>query len=81
MNTTGTFNRWFKSRVENPTVHINELGGKSYTDITELEEIGRMEVLYPCIINAGIPHDVYFADSDRFPRVGLQCMLFQEPVL
>lgn len=81
LNTHGTFNRWFRPKVQDPQVQINELGGKSYIDITEMEEIGRMEVTRPCIINAGIPHDVWIQEPARFPRIGLQCMLFQEPVL
>lgn len=81
LNTQGTFNRWFRPVVDNPQVQINELGGKCYIDMMELEEIGRMEVVQPCIINAGIPHDVWIQEPAKFPRIGLQCMLFQEPVL
>lgn len=81
LNTTGTFNRWYRVLVENPKIQINELGGKSYLDVNELEEIGRMEVVSPCIINAGIPHDVWIQEPARFPRIGLQCMLFKEPQL
>lgn len=81
LNTQGTFNRWFRPTVENVKVQINPLGGTCYINIDELEEIGRMEVVRPCIINAGIPHDVWIQEPAQFPRIGLQCMLFQEPVL
>lgn len=79
LNTQGTYNRWYKYKVDDPKIHINHLGGKSYLDPNELEEIGRMEVTRPCIINAGIPHDVLIMDPAIFPRIGLQCMLFLEP--
>jgi hypothetical protein len=81
LNTSGTFNRWFRQLIPTPKIQTNSLGGKSYIDINELEEIGRMEVVKPCIINAGIPHDVWFDKSPIFPRVGLQCMLFNEPTI
>jgi len=81
LNSRGTFNRWYQPLVENPTVQVNELGGRSYLDANELEEIGRMEVIGPCVINAGIPHDVWIQKPAQFPRIGLQCMLFQEPTL
>lgn len=83
LNTNNTFNRWFQSRVDTPTVVVNSLGGQSYIDINELEQIGEMEVAEPCIINAGIPHDVWFPDPAQavFPRLGLQCKILPEPVL
>lgn len=81
LNTTNTFNRWFVPKVDNPSIHVNHLGGTSYLDIDQLTEIGRMEVVEPCIINAGIPHDVLINEPAVFPRIGLQCMLFQEPQL
>jgi hypothetical protein len=81
LNTGGTFNCWFRQLIPTPKIQINSLGGKSYIDINELEEIGRMEVVKPCIINAGIPHNVWFDKSAIFPRVGLQCMLFNEPAI
>lgn len=79
LNTQGTYNRWFNPIVDNPEITINHLGGKSYLNPNELKEIARMEVTSPCIINAGIPHDVLIIDPGIFPRVGLQCMLFNEP--
>jgi hypothetical protein len=80
-NTAGTFNRWFRPRVMDPQVSVNPLGGKSFDSLNEFEEIARMEVLVPCIINASVPHDVWTDDSAKFPRLGLQCMLFNEPIL
>lgn len=80
-NTRETFNRWFQACVSNPQTVVNQLGGKTYVDATEFVEIGRMELLYPCIINAGIPHDVWVNEQACFPRLGLQCMLFNEPEL
>jgi hypothetical protein len=83
MNTKNTFNRWFRSRVDAPQTYDNLLGGRSYLDTNELEQIGQMEVIDPCVINAGIPHDVWFPDPDLavFPRLGLQCKILPEPVL
>jgi len=80
-NTAGTFNRWFRTTVLNPTVTVNSLGGQQFTNPNELEEIGRMEVIAPCVINAGIPHDVWCEENIVFPRLGLQCMTFNEPEL
>ena len=80
-NTQNTFNRWFKERVNHCTIVTNDLGGITYQDITQLEEIARTQVDSPCIINAGIPHDVWCNEQAQFPRLGLQCMLFQEPAL
>jgi hypothetical protein len=83
LNTKGTFNRWFHPTVKDPKISTNHLGGQSYLDINELEQIGVMEVVEPCIINAGIPHDVWFPDPELavFPRLGLQCKILPEPVL
>ena len=76
LNTKNTFNRWYKIKDETDFI-INELGGKSYK-IDNLEEIESNEVLFPMIIDAGIPHDVYIKE-EKFPRLGLQCQLFKEP--
>lgn len=83
LNTKNTFNRWFRSRINDPKIITNALGGQSYVDINELEQIGQMEVVEPCIINAGIPHDVWFPNTELavFPRIGLQCKILPEPTL
>jgi hypothetical protein len=78
-NTAHTYNRWFRSLVENPISTTNLLGGISFTESTQFEEIGRMEVIGPCIIHARIPHDVWTDGATQWPRLGLQCMLFNEP--
>lgn len=80
-NTARTYNRWFKPVVDNPDIVINKFGGTHYTNLNQLEEIDRREVLEPCIINAGVIHDVWFDEPAVYPRLGLQCMLFKEPVL
>jgi hypothetical protein len=80
-NTRGTYNRWFTPCVETPTVKINQLGGSAYIDPAQLIQIDRMEVIEPSIINAGIPHDVWFDSTAVFPRIGLQCQLIKEPSL
>jgi hypothetical protein len=78
-NTAHTYNRWFRPLVENPNAIINSLGGTVFTKSTQFEEIERMEVTGPCIIYAGIPHDVWADEAAQWPRLGLQCMLFNEP--
>jgi hypothetical protein len=78
-NTGSTWNRWFRELNNNCSVKINHLGGKQYLDITQLEEIARMQVDAPALINAGIPHDVWFEENSQFPRLGLQCQLLKEP--
>jgi hypothetical protein len=80
-NTTNTFNRWFIPAVDNPSFYIKEGGGKKFTEPDELKEVACREVTGPCIINASIIHDVLCNDDAEFPRLGLQCMLFEEPAL
>lgn len=79
-NTENTYNRWFIPAVDNPTYSINFNGGKSFKP-TELVELARREVTTPCIINASMIHDVWCNDQAQYPRLGLQCMLFEEPEL
>lgn len=78
-NTQGTYNRWYRSNCDTPTVTKNDLGGVLFMDKQELVEVARMEVLQPCLIDAGIPHDVLIEPGAQFPRLGLQCQLFNEP--
>jgi hypothetical protein len=78
-NTANTYNRWFKPIVSNPDANINLLGGTAFTNANQFEEIERMEIVGPCIINAIIPHDVWASQEAKYPRLGLQCMLFNEP--
>jgi hypothetical protein len=78
-NTAHTYNRWFRSLVESPVAATNLLGGTAFTELTQFEEIARMEVTGPCIIHARIPHDVWTDGTAQWPRLGLQCMLFNEP--
>lgn len=78
-NTANTFNRWFKPIVETPDIRINELGGQDLLNINQFEEIEKKELLSPCIINAGVPHDVWVNEHAQYPRLGLQCQLFKEP--
>ena len=80
-NATNTFNRWFIPAVPDPTFYIKEGGGQKFTNPDELQEVARREVTRPCIINASIIHDVWCNDQAKFPRLGLQCMLFEEPTL
>jgi hypothetical protein len=77
-NTQHTFNRWFIPQ-EQADCYINKLGGKEFVNVLQLDEIDRMEVVQPCLIYAAIPHDVYTEDQAVFPRIGLQCQLFNEP--
>ena len=78
-NTAHTYNRWFRPVVTNPAANTNLLGGTTFTESTQFEEIQRMEVIGPCIIHARVPHDVWADDQVQWPRLGLQCMLFNEP--
>lgn len=79
LNTSNSFNRWFKVISLHPKTEINSLGGTVYTDIRDLQEICRRRVDFPAIIDAGIPHDVIFEGDVVYPRLGLQCQLFKEP--
>ena len=78
-NTQTTYNRWFKELVDHCTVDINHWGGTIYKDMAQLQEIHRKKVNSPMLINAGIPHDVWFEDTSVYPRLGLQCQLLKEP--
>lgn len=78
LNTEHTWNRWFEPTDQCRYV-INALGGTSYLDQDQLNEIGRMRVDSPAIIYTGIPHDVWFESDAVYPRLGLQCQLFLEP--
>jgi hypothetical protein len=80
LNTHQSYNRWFKELVNDCTCTTNSLGGKIYQDESQLEEVARMTVTAPTLIDAGVPHDVqFFTDTPLWPRVGLQCQLFNEP--
>jgi len=78
-NSDMTWNRWFEVIAPDPDVEINELGGLAYNNLDQLREIGRRRVDSPALIDAGIPHDVWYEQSAPFPRLGLQCKLIKEP--
>ena len=78
-NTAGSWNRWFNNLTEQTDGIINHLGGINFVSDTNLVEIARREVLLPSLIDAGIPHEVWFDDSAIFPRIGIQCQLLKEP--
>lgn len=79
LNTKGTWNRWFEPLSTSADTIINHLGGVDFLNYDNLTEIARREVLTPCLIDAGIPHDVWFNSEPTFPRIGLQCQLLKEP--
>jgi hypothetical protein len=81
MNSTNSYNRWFKLNTSTPTIEINHLGGTTFLNHNELEHIETMCVDRPSLIDAGIPHDVIFKGVPVYPRVGFQCQLFNEPKL
>lgn len=78
LNTEKTFNRWYIASCDCPTL-VNSFGGVNYLDPTKLIEIDRMRVDAPAIIATGVPHDVWCESDAKFPRLGLQCQLFNEP--
>jgi hypothetical protein len=78
LNTQHTWNRWFRA-PSNALIEINELGGTTYLDPTQLQEIDRMQVDQPALITVDVPHDVWFDPRTEYPRYGLQCQLFSEP--
>ena len=79
-NTETTWNRWFRELTNDCDVETNHLGGRQYNNMGQLEEIARKQVTRPMLIYAGIPHDVWFEEESKFPRLGLQCKLMKEPV-
>jgi hypothetical protein len=82
LNAAQSFNRWFRIKVQNPTTTVNNYNGVVFPNIEDLEEITRRTLTGPAIIDAGVPHDVQFlVDQPTFPRIVLQCQLFNEPDL
>ena len=77
-NTQYTWNRWFETKL-NAVTKINDLGGLSYMNYNDLVEIDRKEVIEPALIDAGVIHDVWCEPCTQFPRIGLQCQIFNEP--
>lgn len=78
INTKNTYTRWFSPISDNLSKSINELGGTSFYDYTQFQEVARLESVVPSIIDAGVPHDVVIGAEVIFPRVGLQCQLYNE---
>ena len=76
-HTETTWNRWFRPAT-NCDIEINHWGGGTYKT-SQLEEVARKRVDVPMLIHAGIPHDVWFEENSKFPRLGLQCQLLKEP--
>ena len=78
-NTQDTWNCWYQPKISNPKSAVNQLGGISYLDLGDLEEIQRREVLRPSIIDAGVIHDVVTGPNTQWPRIVLQAQFFTEP--
>ena len=76
LNTQKTYNCWYKI-IDTEKFKVNNLDGFCY-DYNNLEEIDRVEVIDPMLIDAGTVHDV-LVEHDNFPRLGLQCQLIKEP--
>lgn len=79
LNADHTWNRWYQTCQETADCVINPYGGVSYTDRSQLIEIARRKLTGPALIDAGIMHDVELADDQVYPRIGLQCQIFNEP--
>ena len=77
-NCENTWNRWFRKSHDQSACVINDLGGQDFA-LCDLEEIGRRETTQPALIDAGQIHDVWCAPNAKFPRIMLQCQLFNEP--
>jgi hypothetical protein len=78
-NTSHTWNRWFQAQGH-ADIETNALGGVTYLNPNQLKEIGRMQVDQPALIAVSVPHDVWFDPLAQYPRIGLQCQLFTEPL-
>lgn len=78
-NTQNTYTRWLVPTVSDPSKNVNKLGGTHFYDYTQFQEVSRLESVVPAIIDAGVPHDVVIGPEAVFPRVGLQCQLYNEP--
>ena len=79
LNTRHTWNRWFESKHEHSVYQTHEWGGRVTVDYDSLKELHREELISPCIIDAGIIHDVWCDPKAQYPRIGLQCQLLKEP--
>lgn len=78
-NCDNTWNRWFRRSSDQSKYIINDLGGQSFA-LSDVEEIARRETIRPALIDAGQIHDVWCAPNAKFPRIMLQCQLFNEPL-
>lgn len=79
LNAENTYNRWYKLKSESAEHVINSLGGIAYTDMSQLVEIAKRKLSGPALIDAGTIHDVELSSDQIYPRVGLQCQLYNEP--
>lgn len=79
LNTSDTYTRWFKSTDSTVDKYTNSWGGTVFSDHSCFNEIEKVELLHPCLIDASVPHDVLIGNNATFPRIGLQCIFFKEP--
>lgn len=77
-NCENTWNRWFRKSNNQSRCVTNSLGGQDFA-LSDLEEIARRETTRPALIDASQIHDVWCAPDAKFPRIMLQCQLFNEP--
>ena len=79
LNTEYTFNRWFEPLTDDLEIETFASGGVRFCNQAQLKELDRKRVDTPMLICVNVPHDVYFEPHAVFPRLGLQCRLFNEP--
>ena len=78
LNTQTTWNRFYISKKDAQSPVINNLGGESW-QYQDLQEVDRVKVEKPMLIDAGTIHDVWCEPGTSFPRLGLQMQLINEP--
>lgn len=79
LNTSTTWNHWYKIKDQTADQVITGYQSIEFTNIEQLLEIDSRRLTGPALIDAGIIHDLSVSPDQKYPRIGLQCQLFNEP--
>jgi hypothetical protein len=87
MNTTDTYNRWYKVPkhiMESTEPIVNKFGNKFYNfediDYSALELVAEVETIEPMVFNSQIAHNIVLGKDSILPRIVLACTFFNEPI-
>jgi hypothetical protein len=87
LNTKDSQNLWYRvpeDLMKQVDPIINEFGSAFYNlsavDLAQCKLIGSVEILKPVVFNSQLPHMIDMSKCNKFPRLVLTCMFFNEPV-